>query len=349
MLNSRLPSLAQLSLTPTDVHADGGDLTASDLVALMGLADEAMLFKWGQTFTQADEAVLQGQLVQHQADLDPQTAERLGKLLARQQSDWTRMDILRVAQWADVAMLSKWVGALDRADVETLTDRLFDQMEQFAHLVYVRLNRELANAFAALPVTGFDGNTFVRAAQENNVQVMQQQLAFPGADVNVFDEEIGWTALMAAAYNGRRDAAELLLNAGADFNLRDPQQGRSAFELAVEEGRHRIVKLLLDAGADANSVDAATNAPVLVVAAERGWPRVVRYLLFAGANPGAASNAALMSAICVGHTGIVQQLLSAGVDVNTRGRYGATPLTTAAECDSVEILLLLLLTDLMDL
>ncbi len=70
-----------------------------------------------------------------------------------------------------------------------------------------------------------------------------------------------WTALMYAARQGAKDAADALCAAGADVNLADPD-GTTALELAILNGHYDTAALLVERGADVNQADSAGMAPL---------------------------------------------------------------------------------------
>jgi uncharacterized protein len=98
----------------------------------------------------------------------------------------------------------------------------------------------------------------------------------------------GWTALMAAAYRGRRATVALLLDRGADLEVKE-MYGRTALMWAAEYGRREVVTMLLDRGAatEAKSVNGHT---ALIIAAEGGEREVVALLLDRGADASARSD-----------------------------------------------------------
>jgi uncharacterized protein len=120
--------------------------------------------------------------------------------------------------------------------------------------------------------------------------------------------------------------------------------GYSALTMASRHASEDAVRLVLDAGAN---VDAPSNdGTALMLATERRKWDVVELLLAKGADPNKARDAytgktALMAAAGL-HAGIVQALLSAGANVNARGKNGATALINAAEANHPDSLKMLL-------
>jgi ankyrin repeat protein len=96
-------------------------------------------------------------------------------------------------------------------------------------------------------------------ARAGDVQSLSQYLT-AGIPTNLTNHE-GNTLLMLAAYNGQKDAVELLLSKNADTNVLNGR-GQSPIAGAVFKGYDEIVKLLVDGGADVrlgqpNAVDCA--------------------------------------------------------------------------------------------
>jgi ankyrin repeat protein len=106
------------------------------------------------------------------------------------------------------------------------------------------------------------------AAVENHADILKALVA-AGANVNTPTTEYkfqnlvggaggiihdrpqgGLTALMLAARQGSRDAAEVLLAAGADLDAAESQYGFTALQTAVFNGQYRFAKYLIEKGAD---------------------------------------------------------------------------------------------------
>ncbi len=71
----------------------------------------------------------------------------------------------------------------------------------------------------------------------------------------------GWTALMYAAREGARDAAEVLVRDGADANVQDPD-GTTPLVIAIENAHFDLARSLLDHGANPNLYDVAGMGPL---------------------------------------------------------------------------------------
>jgi ankyrin repeat protein len=132
-----------------------------------------------------------------------------------------------------------------------------------------------ANAAGA----SFGETALMMAASENRADAVRALLA-GGAKVDTRSKELtykkdrfglegvltilprgNWTALMYAARQGAKDAADVLCAAGADVNLADPD-GTTALELAILNAHYDTAVRLVERGADTNKADTAGMAPL---------------------------------------------------------------------------------------
>ena len=171
-----------------------------------------------------------------------------------------------------------------------------------------------------------------------------------GADVNARDS-YGFTALMAAAGNGRTETRIVagLLNKGADINA-EASDGSTALMIAAEHGHAETVLALLSH--DGIKVNAARSNgfTALMLATLYGCTKTVLALLSRDEiNVNAATSfglTALMIAAENGHTEIVLALLSHDrIDVNAVTPLGFTALMIAAQNGHTEIVSTLLSRD----
>lgn len=87
-----------------------------------------------------------------------------------------------------------------------------------------------------------------QAAMLGGMDTVREMLE-DGADVNGCAPGSSWTALHAAAGEGRTDIVKVLLEHGADVN-RQSDNGNTPLHLAALWGRNETVKVLLASGAD---------------------------------------------------------------------------------------------------
>jgi ankyrin repeat protein len=124
------------------------------------------------------------------------------------------------------------------------------------------------------------GETALMMAASGNRPAAVQALLAAGAKVDTRSEDLtyskdrfglegvltilphgSWTALMYAARDGAKDAADALCKAGANVNLADPD-GATPLELAIVNSHYDTAALLVERGADVNQTDTAGMAPL---------------------------------------------------------------------------------------
>jgi len=166
-----------------------------------------------------------------------------------------------------------------------------------------------------------------------------------GADVNARHAARGGlpTALIAASFGGRLEAAKLLLDRGADPEIPNGQ-GRTALILAADQGHAEVVRLLLGGGAGPDRQDFMKQTALHVA----GWQdhvEVLRALLRGGADPevrDATGNTPLALAATEDVPGAVAALLEGGADLGAANDEGQTPLMNAAMEGKARVVELLL-------
>jgi ankyrin repeat protein len=143
-----------------------------------------------------------------------------------------------------------------------------------------------------------------------------------GVEVNAPDWA-GNTALLMAASNSSVHSVEYLVAHGADVNARN-KQNVTALDQAVRSDSQPIIKLLLDKGAHLDICAAAAlgrRDDVSHMLAQD--PKLLDYKM--------SGNPPLFWAARAGQAAVVQALLDAGADVNTRNAEGETALLMAVE------------------
>lgn len=108
--------------------------------------------------------------------------------------------------------------------------------------------RVLLDAGAEVDTRKRDGRTPLMEAARKGQTEMADLLIRHGAQLELKEEQWGWTALLFAANAGSTGAAKLLLAHGADPKVVD-QDGKTALSLASARGFPQIVELLKRSGA----------------------------------------------------------------------------------------------------
>ena len=156
-------------------------------------------------------------------------------------------------------------------------------------------------------------------------------LFIKGEDVDLVDNEKGFTALMLAAQEGHTEIVELLLKNKANVDLANNERS-TALMFATQNGHKEIVQLLLTKTADVNLKN-SQGRTALMIATAKGHKEIVALLLGKDAKVDLANNerfTALMFATQNGHKEIVELLLTKTADVNLKNNQGCTALMIAA-------------------
>lgn len=92
---------------------------------------------------------------------------------------------------------------------------------------------------------------FIFASGQGQIDAVREAI-LKGVNVNAFDS-FGNTALCFAAYWGQLDTVRFLLQVGANLELKDEQNGWTPLIAAIRLGQVEVVKLLIKAGANVHS------------------------------------------------------------------------------------------------
>jgi ankyrin repeat protein len=147
-----------------------------------------------------------------------------------------------------------------------------------------------------------------------------------GTDVNAKDED-GWTPLLVAAFNGRKEIAELLIAKGANVNATD-EVGRTPLHHTAIQGYKEISELLIDNGADVNAKD-EDGWSVLDMALASKNEEIITFIKTSGGHSNAGKSIFVASGI--GDLEAVKKHLVTGMDVNAKSESGWTPLHYAGD------------------
>jgi len=152
-----------------------------------------------------------------------------------------------------------------------------------------------------------------------------------GADLNVINNELAGTpfitALDWAIQQGRTATADLLRKHGG-MTAQELRSGMSPLHAAAREGLKEVVELLIAEGADVNAKDRTGSTP-LDFAVMKKQPEIADLLRKHGGKTGEELNV-LIAAAKKGDIEAVKQHLAAGADVNAKTGDGTTPLHNAA-------------------
>ena len=151
-----------------------------------------------------------------------------------------------------------------------------------------------------------------------------------------------------AAFRGRKEVAELLINEGADVNAKN-QAGATPLDKAIGKNWDETVSLLRKHGGKTSEElnPPTTKTPDISIhgAAEVGNIEAVKQHLVAGADVNTKDKwgwTPLSRAARSGHKEAVELLIDNGADVNAMRSGGGTPLSYAASWGHEEIVELLI-------
>jgi ankyrin repeat protein len=180
------------------------------------------------------------------------------------------------------------------------------------------------------------------AAEQGDSEAVKEYLAI-GTNVNVKDEAYGGMPLHFAAFRGRKEVAELLINEGADVNAKN-QADATPLDKAIEKNWDETVSLLRKHGGKTSEElkPPTTKIPDISIhgAAEVGNIEAVKQHLVAGANVNTKDKwgwTPLSRAARSGHKEAVELLIDNGADVNAKDDKGRTPLGGAIKQKQTEI------------
>ncbi|MCI5056612.1 MAG: ankyrin repeat domain-containing protein [Flavobacteriales bacterium] len=147
---------------------------------------------------------------------------------------------------------------------------------------------------------------------------------------------------LEAAKNGELDALIKVLDEGLDVNTKN-HQGLNLFFWAVSKGHYHLIDPLLERGADPNCVYSKTSAPLTYLSMNPAKTDLMKKLLKAGANPneGEHGSQALFNAILSENLPVIEMLIEAGADPNTKNKHKENGMTKAVTKDNMKMLELL--------
>ena len=173
--------------------------------------------------------------------------------------------------------------------------------------------------------------------EQSSLEIMRL-LVNSGANVNLTDDDEGWTPLHAAARNGRREVGQQLLASGARLDARNHAQ-QTPLQLSCGFGRLEFSRFLIDCGSDVKSRDKDDIVP-LDMASRYGHVDVARLLLDRGSDVNVRDTQHLTPlhyASGSGHLDMAKLLIERGANVDSRSNNKETPLDCTAENGHLDI------------
>ena len=219
------------------------------------------------------------------------------------------------------------------ADIETKTDTGRSPLHLASLSGALTTVMMLVKAGADVRATDSNRDTCLTlAAHFGHTDTVRYLVGLPEVDLNHQDSKNYNTALHVAVERKHGNVVQVLIDAGADIETRN-DEGRSPLHLASISGELTTMKMLVKAGADVRDTDADGDT-CLTLAAYDGHTDTVRYLLClpeVDLNHQDSDNyTALHVAVNEKHGDVVQVLIGAGADIETRNDKGGSPLHTAS-------------------
>ena len=170
------------------------------------------------------------------------------------------------------------------------------------------------------------------AAWEGDLKA-SKTLISAGANVDVKDNA-GFTPLHRAIQSGQIGTVQILIAGGADVNAKNAY-GVTPLIRSVDgdgKGKIEIVKVLLNAGAEVNERNVHNETPLYIAAANQSGGKAVKILIGAGAEVNVKEkymDTPLHIAASKGYFENVKALLDAGANVHAKNKFDKTPLQSA--------------------
>ncbi|CAH1273865.1 GPANK1 [Branchiostoma lanceolatum] len=142
-------------------------------------------------------------------------------------------DIIASSSVADDDSSSK-IAAATRSVTQTLSQRSRKRRKQTGHQKKTSKQKE--------PVVTATVSTFLRCAQDGDLECVEKCMSQGGVDVNATDA-FNWTALMCASFAGHQSVVRCLLEHGAAWREHTDSRGRNARDLARKARHQNIVDL----------------------------------------------------------------------------------------------------------
>jgi ankyrin repeat protein/Tfp pilus assembly protein PilF len=159
----------------------------------------------------------------------------------------------------------------------------------------------------------------------------------------------GYTELMFAIKEDKKELVDLFLDYGADVNFYSKKINATPMSIAIQNGAAEYVSTLIDNKVDINAKFQSLGTPI-TIAIKNGMDKIIDILISNGAKIDAKSDV-LFNAIYSNHEGVVEKLLKLGADVNSTKNYVVSdvnsifrfsPLMAAIQQENISIVNLLI-------
>ena len=245
------------------------------------------------------------------------------------------------AMWADPAVCQVLIDA--GADIETKDEDGRSPLLRASVSGKIAVVKMLVEAGADVCVTDKQGDTCLALAScFGHTETVRYLVGLKDVDVNHACDE-GYTALHCAGQKNHPVVCQVLIDAGADIEAKE-EKGRSPLHNAGLSGALYVVKVLVEAGADVCVTDNKGDT-CLILASYLGHTETVRYLVgLKGVDMKHVDSigcTALSHAVVRNHPDVVQVLIDAGADIETRGNHDRTPLVVASQCGNLRVVKML--------
>ncbi len=171
------------------------------------------------------------------------------------------------------------------------------------------------------------------AAWEGDLKA-SKTLISAGANVDVKDND-GFTPLHRAIQSGQIGTVQILIAGGANVNAKN-DYGVTPLIRSVDgdgKGKIEIVKVLLNAGAAVNERNVHNETPLYMAAANQSGGKAVKILIDAGAEVNVKEKYNMDTPLHIaarrGYFENVKALLDAGANVHAKNKFDGTPLQSA--------------------
>eukprot|EP00210_Caulerpa_lentillifera_P009126 g8700.t1 len=195
----------------------------------------------------------------------------------------------------------------------------------------IALLEKCLNNGAHVDVQNHYGKSALYIAADENLSEAVNMLLDRGADPNLQEKELKWTALHKAAFHGNIAIVASLIKAKANVDLLT-SDGDTPLHIAAWKGHAQVAKLLLDAGASRN-ITRKDNQTALFVATAYQNREVAMLLIEAGCNINCRDKQGRTPLHNVGtynDTKLASNLLKKGADILSQNKSGDTPLHLSA-------------------